>query len=68
MPVAQPIQLLVQPEPDPLGTLGSEEVALLHEAMDLTGAKSANDVMRIALKELVERQRFLSWVRAHEEA
>jgi hypothetical protein len=46
--------------------LSRHERALLEEALRLTGLERPTDVLRIALNELVERQRFLSWVAAHE--
>ena len=46
--------------------VGAEERALLDEAMRLLGIKDPADVLRTALRELVERQRFLSWVAAHD--
>jgi hypothetical protein len=46
--------------------LAPADRALLEEAMRLLGADSPSEVLRTALTELVERQRFLSWVAAHE--
>lgn len=46
--------------------VGSGERALLEEAMQLTGLRDPSEVLRVALRELVERQRFLSWVAAHD--
>jgi uncharacterized protein (DUF1778 family) len=46
--------------------LSSEEQTLLEEAMALTKSSDPQEVVRLALKELVERQRFLNWVAAHE--
>ncbi len=46
--------------------LSTEERALLEEAMALTKTDDAHEVVRIALKELVERLRFLSWVAAND--
>ncbi len=46
--------------------LSTEERALLEEAMALTKTSDVQEVVRVALKELVERQRFLNWVAAHE--
>ena len=46
--------------------LSSEERTLLEEAMSLTKTNDPQEVVRLALKELVERQRFLNWVAAHE--
>ena len=46
--------------------LSSEERTLLEEAMALTKTNDPQEVVRLALKELVERQRFLNWVAAHE--
>jgi hypothetical protein len=46
--------------------VGRIERALLEEAMQLTHAKEPGEVLLAALRELVERQRFLSWVAAHE--
>lgn len=40
--------------------------ALLEEAMALTGVREPAELLRVALRELVERQRFLSWVAAHD--
>lgn len=40
--------------------------ALLEEAMALTGVREPSELLRVALRELVERQRFLSWVAAHD--
>lgn len=48
--------------------LSTEEQRLLREAMDLTKSQDAQAVLRLALEELVERQRFLNWVAAHEDA
>lgn len=47
--------------------LSTEERALLEEAMALLKTGDPQDVVRVALKELVERQRFLNWVAAHEQ-
>lgn len=47
--------------------VGPEERALLEEAIHLTGLERPGEVLRRALRELVERQRFLSWVAAHDE-
>jgi hypothetical protein len=46
--------------------LSSEERTLLEEAMELTKSSDPQEVVRVALKELVERQRFLNWVAQHE--
>jgi hypothetical protein len=46
--------------------VGSKERALLEEAMQLTGVRDPGELLRVALRELVERQRFLSWVAAHD--
>lgn len=46
--------------------VGVQDRALLEEAMQLTGLKDPSEVLRVALRELVERQRFLSWVAAHD--
>jgi hypothetical protein len=46
--------------------VGSPELALLEEAMQLTHLNEPHEVLLVALRELVERQRFLSWVAAHE--
>jgi uncharacterized protein (DUF1778 family) len=46
--------------------LSTEERMLLDEAMALTNTNDPQEVVRVALKELVERQRFLNWVAAHE--
>jgi hypothetical protein len=40
--------------------------ALLSEAMALIDARDPADAVRRALEEMVERQRFLNWVAAHE--
>jgi hypothetical protein len=46
--------------------VGPNERALLEEAMRLLNLKQPGEVLRVALRELVERQRFLSWVAAHD--
>ena len=46
--------------------LSSEERTLLEEAMELTKSSDPQEVVRVALKELVERQRFLNWVAQNE--
>ena len=46
--------------------VNSNDRALLEEAMQLTGVKDPSELLRVALRELVERQRFLSWVAAHD--
>jgi hypothetical protein len=46
--------------------VGASERALLEEAMQLTGVRDPAEVLKVALRELVERQRFLSWVAAHD--
>lgn len=48
--------------------LSTEEQRLLQEAMALTKSQDAQGVLRVALKELVERQRFLNWVAAHDDS
>jgi hypothetical protein len=59
-----------QPNEGSAGTLvvplTDQDRALLEEAMKLTGMTEPSAVLLIALKELVERQRFLSWVAAHD--
>ena len=42
--------------------LGAEERRLLEDAMRLLPETSPQDVMRLALYELVEHRRFLAWV------
>ena len=44
-----------------------EEPALMAEAMALAGTSDTRKVVRRALEEFVQRQRFLRWVAAHEE-
>jgi hypothetical protein len=46
--------------------VGAPDRALLEEAMQLTGVRDPSELLRVALRELVERQRFLSWVAAHD--
>lgn len=46
--------------------LDAEQRLQLEEAMKLTGSADPSEVFLLALKELVERQRFLSWVAAHD--
>jgi hypothetical protein len=48
--------------------LGHREATLLAEAMALTDAEDAVEVIRIALAELVERRRFQRWVEARDPA
>lgn len=43
-----------------------DEAALIAEAMALSGIEDPSKVVRRALEEFVERQRFLRWVAAHE--
>lgn len=46
--------------------VNASERALIEEAMQLTGVRDPSELLRAALRELVERQRFLSWVAAHD--
>jgi hypothetical protein len=46
--------------------LDAEEAALLAEALRLTDETDPARVLKLALRELVERQRFRRWVDRHE--
>jgi hypothetical protein len=46
--------------------LDDTEAALLREALSLTHETDPSRLLKTALKELVERQRFRSWVDRHE--
>lgn len=43
--------------------VGHDETALLAEAAELTGVHDPAELLRIALRELIERRRFQRWAR-----